>query len=252
MGENVSTFYFIGKLHPWEACVNFNPGEVHLGNGWVFELITDGTAIWIPGTDRKFNELRSEVQEAFEIIITTFVLITNKKLSFTLQNWVEAVDIVSKKNWIGFILPPGSSASKANPKSRVNVVWRRVGKAYIKIKNSFYHKLALRDFRNCIESRGDDSFFYAFRIVEDVRHAVTSHLPEGKTRDFYWQEMHKILGTSKQAIEPLTEVAEKVRHGDLNNKVVIEARKNREAILNIAYSILRDEFKRSFKILRIK
>ncbi len=247
-----STFYFIGKLFPWDACIKFNPGEVPLGNGWVFELMTDGTALWVPGTNRKFDELRSEAQEAFEIIVTTFMLITNKKLSFTLQNWIEAVGVTSRKNWVGFILPPGSTPIVANAKSHVNVVWRRVGKSYLKIQNSFYHKLALRDFRNCIESRGDDSFFYAYRIIEDVRHAVTNHLPSEKSRDFYWQEMHKILGTSKQTIDPLTEVAEKVRHGNLRDRSVIDARKNREKILDIAYSILRSEFRRSFKNLKIK
>lgn len=63
----------------------------------------------------------------------------------------------------------------------------------------------------------------------------------------YWSEMHKILGTSETTIKPLTEVAEKVRHGNLSHPLLIQARKNRDQIINIGIDVMRREFKLKFK-----
>src|SRR5258708_5511749 len=113
-----STYYFIGRLSPVEFCSKFNPGEIHLGNGFVLEVFWDGIAIWIPGTQKKFDLLRPKVMDAFEIITNAFILITNTRLNFTLQSWIEAKDCTSKSNLIGFILPAGSKLSSPSQKSR--------------------------------------------------------------------------------------------------------------------------------------
>jgi hypothetical protein len=46
-------------------------------------------------------------------------------------------------------------------------------------------------------------------MLEDVRRAVTKKYDAEKN----WDEMHAILRTSEKALEPLTEVSTKVRHG---------------------------------------
>lgn len=245
--NNKSTYYFIGRLSPIEFCTKFNPGEIHLRNGLVLEVFWDGIAIWIPGTAKKFDILRPKVMDAFEIIIATFILLTNIRVNFTLQSWVEAKNCVSKSNIIGFIIPPGTKLSTPNQKSRPSTAWRRAGKYYLSIASSFYHRLALKDFKACISSYGDDAFFYAYRVVEDIRRAVTGHMPDDLETKKYWAEMHKILGTSKVQIDPLTDVSKKVRHGAVNDPIVKRARKNKDKIINIALAILKKEFKRSFK-----
>jgi hypothetical protein len=245
--KEISTYYFIGRLSPAEFCTNFNPGEIHLGNGLVLDIFQDGISIWIPGTRENFDAIRSMVVETFDITITTFMFITNLKLNFNLQSWVEAKGIVSKKNIIGFIIPPGAKRINPNRRSRVSASWRKAGKYYLRIKDSFYHKVALKDYKNLINTLDDDAFFYAYRVVEDIRGAVTQHLPDGLKKDKYWEEMHKVLGTNKGQIDPLVRVSEKVRHGDVHSQVVIEARKRRDQIINIALEVMKKEFKRTFK-----
>jgi hypothetical protein len=244
---NKSTYYWIGRLSPSEFCTDFNPGEIHLGNGWVLDIFQDGISIWIPGINKTFDKLKPLIIDAFEIIITSFMFITNKKLNFNLQSWVEAKGVVSKSNMIGFLIPPGAKEISPNPRSRASAAWRKAGRYYLKINNSFYHKLSLKDYKNCISTLGDDSFFFAYRIVEDIRKAVTQHLPDNLEEANYWNEMHKILGTSKKQIDPLTEAAKEVRHGNINSKIIVNARKKREYILSIAFNIMKNEFKRSFK-----
>lgn len=242
-----STYYFIGRLSPVEFCTKFNPGELHLGNGFVMEVFWDGIAIWISGTAKTFDVLRPQVMNAFDVVISTFILLTNNRINFTLQSWVEAKKCISRNNIIGFIIPPGTKISTPNPKSRPSVAWRKAAKYYSKIEKNFYHRMALKDFNNCINAYGDDSFFYAYRVVEDVRRAITGHMKEGLDTKEYWKEMHRILGTTKGQIEPLTRVSEKVRHGEINHSIMKNARKNKEKIVNISIAILKKEFKRSFK-----
>jgi hypothetical protein len=245
--EKISTYYFIGRLSPPIHCRYFNPGEIHLKNGFVVDVFNELICIWVPGTEESFDKLRSSVLEAFDIIITVFIFITNKKLAFQLAYWVEAKEVISKKNIIGYIVPTGEKLISPSRKGKYAVAWRKAARFYLKIEDSFYHKMAIKDYKNCISSLGDDAFFYAFRIIEDIRRAATRNLPEGLDKKKYWEEMHKILGTSENSILPLTEVSEKVRHGELDSSIVINARKKREEIINTALDVMRKEFRRSFR-----
>jgi hypothetical protein len=242
-----STYYFIGRLYPVEFCSKFNLQETNIGDGMILEVFWDGIAIWVAGTKKDFNLLRPKVGEAFELVIAAFILITNVKIGLTLQSWVQAKNCVSKNNVIGFIIPPGSKLPSPSQKSKSSLAWKKAGKYYSNISKSFYHRLALKDFKTCVSTYGDDAFFYAYRIIEDIRRAATSHMPDGLETKEYWNEMHKKLGTSKAQIDPLTKISEAIRHGDLNNSVLKHARKNREKMLNIATSILKAEFKIAFK-----
>lgn len=212
------------------------------------DICGNGISITVPGTKRSFDDLRPAVLDAFDIVITTFRLITGERLDLNFQNWVEARGVTSKNNMIGWIVSPSFLKVTAKKQGRFNVAWRRAGKFYPKIMGSFYHRLALRDFKSCISVPGDDAFFYAHRMVEDIRRATTQHLPDGREKDFCWNEMHNILGTSKRQIDPLTRVAQRVRHGSARSPVVRSARrKRRKQLIEIALNVMRKEFKRTFK-----
>jgi len=239
-----STFYFIGQLSPEDLCIKFHPGEIKLGNGLILDIYQHGLAIWIPGTTQEFSKLKSQALEAVEIVLNTFMLITGGKLNFRLINWVEAKGVVSKKNTIGFIISHPKIIHRKE-RSRHSSAWRRIGKHYLRIKRSFYHRIALRDYNNCMNSSTEDAYFYAFRIIEDIRAATTQHLPKGLKKKDYWDEMHKALGTNESMLKPLTDVSESVRHGDLKNKSVQKA--NKDVLRQIAVDVMKKEFKRTFK-----
>ena len=244
-----STYYFIGKLHPEEYCVNFNPREILLPNGWVLDVFVSGISIWNPKVKEDFNFFSPIIREMLDTTVIAFNFLSGFNLKYTLHNWVEAKEVRSKENIIGWIFPKGQKFKKntPSPRNKFNAKWRRAGKSCLAINKSIYHKIALRDYQNCIDAESDDRFFYAYRIVEDIRRAVTRKMRAGLDDKIYWARMHKILGTNKSMIDPLTEVAEAVRHGDLTHNVVVNARKNSVQILGIGFDVMKREFKKSFK-----
>lgn len=246
MAHKTATYYFIGKLSPEETCIWFNPREIHLGGGWVLDIFKSGIALWNPKVERTAPEIRVFVKDTLDTVVTAFNFLTKSKLKYGVTNLIEARDVVSTNNLIWWYLPE-FYVRPASPKNKWNRAWRKVGKFYKKIANSFYHKIALRDFQNCIDSVGDDSFFYAYRIIEDIRRATTPHFPVGRSDSDYWAEMHRILGTSESVIGPLTDVSTQVRHGDLNHAIVIQARAQKEQIINIALDVMKKAFRLKFK-----
>lgn len=247
MKKKTSTYYFIGRLYPEELCGRYHPGEIPLEKGWILDVFHVGVCLWNPRISQEFRYTGTYAKDAVDIIVTMFNFVTNSKLKFRFDNWVEAKEVKSKKNIIGWYLPRLPKQKSLSPGNKLNRAWKRVGKFFPNVRTSFYHRLTLKDYQNCIDTAGDDAFFYAYRVVEDIRRAATQHLPVGTKEKDQWDEMHKILGTSKSRIDPLTEVSTDVRHGDINSPKMVAARENREQIINIAIDIMRREFRRSFK-----
>lgn len=240
------TYFYLGKLYPEENCIYFNPGEIPLEKGWVLDIYASGMHLWNHRLNPKKYDVRAFVKEAYSILVSAFNFITDSKLRYVQTNLIEAKGIKSKNNLIWgfydktFLKRPGSR------KNRFNRAWKRIGKSFPSLRRSFYHKVILRDYQNCIDSVGDDRFFYAYRIIENVRRVTTRHLPNFEDKE-YWDDMHKILGTNRSQIEGLISAAKMVRHGDFKDLKLRRARRNADAILETAFRFMAIEFKRSFK-----
>ena len=242
------TYFYIGKLLPEEMCVRFNPGEISLGDGWILDIYASGMHLWNSEIDPKSYNVRDFIKEAPGIIVSCFNFITNSRLKYVINHLIEAREVKAKSNLIWGFYPDGYLKKPGSRKNKWSRAWKRVGKAYPKIKNSFYHRVILQDYQNCINSSGDDSFFYAYRVIENVRRATTQHLKDFDDME-YWDEMHAVLGTSKTQIEDLIQIAKKVRHGDFKDPILINARKNPQPVIKSALKIMELEFRRSFKQL---
>ena len=235
-----STFYFIGRLSPSTWCKNFNPGELHFGDGYVLDVFQELVSIWVPGTDQPFEKVRNQALEHVDTCVSLFSFLTNKNIDFRITNWIEAKETDSQKNTIGYFQGKENIPRAPSKKNKDNIVWRKISKDLWKVEDSFFHKAALKDYKNFKNASGDDAFFYAYRILENIRRAATNGSDE-------WNKMHKILGTKEAQIKPLTDVSTKVRHGEFNCGILLEARQRKEEIVNIAIDIMKLEFKRSFK-----
>lgn len=246
------TYYFTATLNPPDYCHKFNPGELNLGDGYRLDIFFNGIAIWNPTLEAEYEKVSTFVYEAFHTLVTAFIFrehIVNKKiynkLSFTVNRCIEAMNIKAEQNLI-WTLDYTGKIYTPNKNALVNVTWRKVAKSFPMINSSFHHKLMHNDYYNCIRDSGDNAFFFAYRIVEDIRESV--NLEKGITEESHWEEVHKALHTNKSFMDPLTEVATKVRHGNLKSDIVVEARKKDKsnAILNIAFYLMKQEFKRKF------
>lgn len=85
-----STFYFIGKLCPDEWCHRYNPGEIHVENGWTLDIFHNGISLWNSKVSSKFDSVGTYAKDALETIVTLFNFLSDSKLKCKIENWVEA------------------------------------------------------------------------------------------------------------------------------------------------------------------
>lgn len=245
--KNVSTYYFLGRLSPSSACSSFRVDNLQIGDGLVFEVIYDGVSIWKAGVEEDFHSMRSQVLGAFEIIINTFIFLTGDNLGFSLQEWIEAKEVVADKNVVGFIVHKRVLENKADPQSNESQAWRKAGQFYEKINLSFNHRIALNDHKNALNTiNTDDCFFYAYRCLENVCRSIAQPA-DGEIKAAHWNQMHNVLETSFDQIKPLKDAADAVRHGDLSAAQLISARQSKDQMIQIAVDVMKKEFVRTFQ-----
>lgn len=236
-----STYFFIGSLSDYSA--KYNVQEFPLANGFVLEVLYDGISIW-GDTDENFGDILPKIKETFNIIVAAFVFKTKKPLRYTLKNWIETKEVIARKNMIGWFLNPFASRKHYPKKSKYNTAWKKAGWLYNNLsRGNNNHSLALKDYHSAITDTSDDALLFAYRSIEDICRSVTG-CDEIKRQA--WQKMHRILGTSNTLIKPLNEIAKKIRHGDKNHKIVIQARPKRDELINIAHTVIEKEMRRTF------
>lgn len=102
-------------------------------------------------------------------------------------------------------------------------------------------RLAVRDIYAAIRAKdrqSDDCFVFAYRAVEDLAHAASS------TGQKTWPDLHTLLGTSAQRFKnrttPLMLARNAAAHGDDTDPALIQARNQRNALVQRARRIVRD------------
>jgi hypothetical protein len=87
-------------------------------------------------------------------------------------------------------------------------------------------------------SAGDDAFLYADRAVEKARRFHADKVSATETTPV-WPPLHAAPGTSDGQLQPLTDAAMSIRHGDTKSAALATARLNRDATLVLAEDVLR-------------
>jgi len=242
MSKKPSTYFFIGRLSPSEECKDFNPGELKLDDGWILDIFMDLICIWKPGVSGKFDDIRDFIKESFSLITALFIFRSKKPLDYTLTNWIENLKVESPENIIGAFV---SKQSTPRRNARINCSWRKAAMVFPKFMSRPLFRLALKDYVLAEKNGGDDSFFYAFRALENICRAVTG-ATEGLKKK-HWNEMHEKLRTTEASILPLTAAAKDIRHGNASGLHLIYARAHRKQVLDISRDVLTKSFKKQFK-----
>lgn len=236
-----STYYFIGTLS--DPFAKFNVQEYPLGDGHYLEVYFDGIAVWGTYAPDRFEDLRQNIGDALDTITAAFAFQTRKPIQCTLLNWVEAKGVDATQSVVGWILKrPGRGRHYAERDSR-NTPWKRSGSLYRnRAKVSSNHLLALKDWHLALADHGDNAFLFAYRALEDICRAATGC---ATTDSSSWKRMHALLGTSADQVKPLTDISKVVRHGHPVPKERIIQRGGRDNILEIARSVMEQEFRRT-------
>ena len=228
--SSASTYFFIGKLS--DRSSRYYVSNLEIGNNLVLEVVLDNISIW-GQTNREFGVFYKEVAEITNIIVSAFVFKIRKPISFIFESWVEAKDVIAKKNMIGFILNSHGKRKVYPERSKNNTGWKKAVYLYKNIKKlNNNHILALKDYRAALMDTGDDAFFFAYRAIEDICRAVSGCSDVNVKA---WESMHKKLGTSKSLVVSLVDVATKIRHGDKNDPLVKTAENNKKALIEISH-----------------
>jgi hypothetical protein len=239
--SNPSTYFFVGRLSSISA---FQVQQEPLQKGFFLEVFLEGIAIW-GISDKPFADIYPEVKDIFDTLIAAYTFKTKERLSYTLESWIETKDIASSNNMVGWILKGRGVGTPRKARSKVNTPWKKAALFHRTLleKGNINHRLALKDYYHAFLDTSDDAFLFAYRSIEDICRAITG-TPDvnGKA----WKTMHMRLGTSKTLIDPLTEIATCVRHGDKNNSIVIAARQNRDHLIDIAHQVILKEMKMTF------
>jgi hypothetical protein len=234
-----STYFFIGKLSDHSA--KYFISNLKITDNLFLEVMLDGFSIW-GDTEKEFNIFFRDVKEIIDILVSAFVFGTQKPLSFMFEHWIESKKIISKENMIGWILNTHGSIQHYPRYSKYNTCWKKAVYLYQNInKLNNNHILALKDYRSALIDTSDDAFLFAYRSIEDICRASTGC---DDVNNKAWEKMHNILDTSKITIDSLRSVAEKVRHGDKTNQIVVQAKNEREKLIKTAHEVIEKEFER--------
>lgn len=240
------TYFYIGKLSPNEKCMEFNPGEIQIGKGWILDIFMSGISLWNPELNPSAYSVRNWIKETFDLIVSIFNFLEKSSLRVRIENLIEARGVESKSNLIWWFYSEEMVKETPKRETRINSVWKAIGAQLLQIMNNHFHRMALKDYQNCIVDFGDDAFFFAYRALENIRRDSTKHMSSDCEVVEYWNEMHRILGTTQKQIKPLTDAAAAVRHGDFQHPDLIIARKNRDTVLNIGHDIMLIAFKKNY------
>lgn len=236
MANRASTYFIIGSFFPDADCRAFNPGEMALGRGWVLDICYTLVSLWNPRLRRPFNVLKPMVREYLSLLVDLYSFHANKLLSFRLVHWVEAREVVAKKNMIGVFMGTDSIRISRNRNNPQNRRWRKITKIFFDVLNESHLRLAVKDYVNAMRDEGHDSMFFAYRAVEHVCRSITGVPGQISADD--WDKMHQVLGTSKPLLDPLINSATQVRHGNVTTRQIAAARQRRDQLLAISRDVL--------------
>jgi hypothetical protein len=152
--------------------------------------------------------------------------------------WLEVRNVEARANVVGTIherFEAGAVTELDGPRARdfttaANAAWRFVREPRL--------RLAFKDFGFSLRDRGDDAFLYAYRAVENARRFHADKVSAMETKPV-WPPLHAALGTSERQLQPLTNAATSIRHGDTKSAALAAARVNRDATLVLAEDVLR-------------
>ena len=160
------------------------------------------------------------------------------RLRAKLHSWLEVRGAEARANVVGTIHERYQAVALTEldgPRAHdfttaANAAWRFVREPTV--------RLAFKDLGFSLRDRGDDAFLYAYRAVENARRFHAAKVSATETKPV-WPPLHAALGTSERQLQPLTDAATSIRHGDTKSAALAAARVNRHATLVLAEDVLR-------------
>lgn len=233
LGDVDSAFWFYGRLHPAARVPPFQAEEVEVVEGVRLEVIRDGIGVWsIPGT-RTFKSPR-EATELFGLVVGAYALLARSSFTVSSDGWVEARKASLDGSILGFQAQM-TSAEQVRRDSEESACLRAACETAVALRTHPNYRLAIADVHGALRAPGSDAFFYAYRAIESVARAAA----EGSgSEDPDWPRFHRRVGIDpdegRKKLEPLRRARNALAHGDPDAKVIHDAERIREQLIDVA------------------
>jgi hypothetical protein len=244
--EGRRTYFFFADVEPKELMTFGVEAGIPLDDDSMLEVLGHALAYWAIAEEQDVLTLRAFVQDIFDVTLAIYALIRLERgdrrdalrLRAELHSWLEVRGVEARANAVGTIherYEAGAVTELDGPRARdfttaANAAWRFVREPTL--------RLAFKDLGFSLLDRGDDAFLYAYRAVENARRFHADKVSATETTPV-WPPLHAALGTSEGQLQPLTDAATSIRHGDTKSAALAAARVNRDATLVLAEDVLR-------------
>ena len=244
--EGRRTYFFFADVEPKELMTFGVEAGIQLDDDSTLEVLGHALAYWAIAEEQDVLTLRAFVQDVFDVTLAIYALIRLDRgdrrdalrLRAELHSWLEVRGVEARTNVVGTIherYEAGAVTELDGPHARdfmtaANAAWRFVREPRL--------RLAFKDLGFSLRDRGDDAFLYAYRAVENAHRFHAAKLSATETKPV-WPPLQAALGTSEGQLQPLTDAATSIRHGDTKSAALAAARVNRDATLVLAEDVLR-------------
>ena len=243
--EGRRTYFFFADVEPKELMTFGVEAGIQLDDDSTLEVLGHALAYWAIAEEQDVLTLRAFVQDVFDLTLAIYALIRLDRgdrrdalrLRAELHSWLEVRGVEARANVVGSIhgrYEAGAVTELDGTRAHdfttaANAAWRFVREPTL--------RLAFKDLGFSLHDRGDDAFLYAYRAVENARRFHADKVSATETTPA-WPPLHA-LGTSEGQLQPLTDTATSIRHGDTKSAALAAARVNRDATLALAEDVLR-------------
>lgn len=219
--EGRRTYFFFADVEPKELMTFGVEAGIPLDDDSTLEVLGHALAYWAIAEEQDVLTLRAFVQDVFDVTLAIYALIRLDRgdrrdalrLRAELHSWLEVRGVEARANVVGTIherYEAGAVTELDGPRARdfttaATAAWRFVREPTL--------RLAFKDLGFSLRDRGDDAFLYAYRAVENARRFHAAKVSATETKPV-WPPLHAALGTSEGQLQPLTDAATSIRHGD--------------------------------------
>ena len=244
--EGRRTYFFLADVEPKELMTFGVEAGIQLDDDSTLEVLGHALAYWAIAEEQDVLTLRAFVQDVFDVTLAIYALIRLDRgdkrealrLRAELHSWLEVRGVEARANVVGTIherYEAGAVTELDGPRARD---FTTAANAARRIFREPAFRFTFKNPGFSRRDRGDDAFLYAYRAVENARRFRADKV-SATERKPVWPPLHAALGTSEEQLQPLTDAATSIRHGETKSAALATARVNRDATLVLAEDVLR-------------
>jgi hypothetical protein len=209
-----SLYFFLFRLLPWEACLNFNFENLGLPDGFVAQGVRDQLILGVHHDSAPFDPLKDRAQRLALSLVDAYAYLgfpAHRAVDLEWTLWLEAKQCNPTMIMQGYGHPSLADAP-LDPNHPTKALFLAAGALILHHDASAHLHLALSDFHAARRDPTAYASFYAFRVLEDVAYAFGRTSDKKGKEKPGWSAMNAEFGTTEAHWKALTDASVQARH----------------------------------------